>query len=205
MATPTPEMRSRKRRRKVQSERMSTPYKRNASYADLGALPDNLKGEIIDGDLWASPRPLTTHAIAIREVTRQLGPAIADKGPGGWVILSDVEVRLGQHLLVPDIVGWRRERMPIVPTVSVVELSPDWVCEVLSPTTAARDRGRKREIYAIGRVAHLWYVDPLHKLIDILTLDGNSYRMTATVEHDDRGTFPPFESLEVDLAPLWEL
>ncbi len=205
MSDPTPETLRRRRRRKVQSRRMSTPYKRNATYADLKALPDNLVGEIIDGNLWASPRPLTTHAIAVREVIRQLGPAIDDKGPGGWVILSDVGVRLGPHLLVPDIVGWRRERMPVVPTVSVVELSPDWVCEAMSPTTAALDRGRKRELYAIGRVGHLWYVDPLHKLIDILTLDGDSYRMTATVEHDDTGAFPPFDDVEVDLARLWKL
>jgi len=184
---------------------MSGPYKRNATYADLEALPENLVGEIIDGNLWASPRPLTTHAIALRELTRQLGPVIDDKGPSGWVILSDVEVRFGPHLLVPDIVGWRRERMPVVPKVNVVELSPDWICEAISPSTAALDRGRKREIYSIGRVGHLWYVDPLYQMIDILTLDGDSYRMTATIEQDEHGECPPFNDVDIDLARLWAL
>lgn len=93
--------------------------------------------------------------------------------------------------------------MPAAPDVTVVELSPDWVCEVMSPSTARLDRGRKREIYAAGSVGHIWYVDPANHTIDILTLDGPSYRVAATAGDRDRGTFAPFEGIE--LARFWRL
>src|SRR5690606_25401804 len=112
-------------------------------------------------------------------------------------------VRFGPHLLVPDIAGWRRERMPVVPDLTVFELRPDWVCEALSPSTARLDRGRKREIYAEAGVPHLWYADPVHHTLEVLVLDGASYRVTATAGDHERGRFPPFESIELLLARLW--
>lgn len=203
MASPTTESVRRKRRRTLHSKRMSTPFKRNATYADLEALPETLVGEIIDGDLWAFSRPASGHAIVLRELTRGLGPLIDDDGPNGWVILADVEVRFGPHLLVPDVVGWRRTRMPVVPDLTVFELRPDWVCEGMSPSTARMDRGRKREIYAEGGVPHLWFVDPAHHTLEVLTLDGPSYRVTATAGGADRGHYAPFETVELDLARFW--
>lgn len=180
---------------------MSGPFKRNATYADLHAIPETWVGQIIDGDLYALPRAATLHALALGALRDSLRPVIDD--PRGWVILMDVEVRFGPHLLVPDLVGWRRERMPMIPDLTVVELAPDWVCEGLSPSTARLDRGRKREIYAEGGVGHLWLCDPEDQTLEILTLDGASYRVTHVASGDDRGTFAPFAHA-IDVAKLWQ-
>ena len=134
--------------------------KRNATYDDLCALPDHMVAEIIDGDLFASPRPASPHALA----SSMLGAAlIAGFGgePGGWWILDEPELHFGRDVLVPDLAGWRRERMPTVPDVAAFELAPDWTCEVISPSTGEIDRGRKMRVYARERVGHLWMVDPI--------------------------------------------
>lgn len=203
MTPPITEPTRQRRRRRVHSRDMSEPYKRDATYADLEALPERLTGEIIDGDLWAFPRPASGHAIVLGELGRRLGPLADDDGPSGWVLLNEVEVRFGPHLLVPDITGWRRERMPVIPDQTVFELRPDWVCEAMSPSTARLDRGRKREIYATAGVPHLWYVDPVHHTLEVLALDGASYRVTVTAGEADRSLLPPFEVVELDLARLW--
>jgi Uma2 family endonuclease len=119
--------------------------KRNATYDDLCALPDHMVAEIIDGDLFASPRPASPHALA----SSMLGAAlIAGFGgepggagmPCGWWILDEPELHFGRDVLVPDLAGWRRERMPTVPDVVGFELAPDWACEVISPSTGEIDR-----------------------------------------------------------------
>jgi Uma2 family endonuclease len=172
------------------------PYKRNATYADLEALDERLVGEIIDGDLYAHSRPRTLHASAIGELHDELSGARRDRR-GGWVILMEPQIGFGKHILVPDLAGWRRSRMPEIPDVVTVRLAPDWVCEGLSPSTARLDKGRKSEIYAHHGVGHVWFVDPANHTLDILELDGTSYRV-----HGRRGTFPPF-GLKIDLAKLW--
>ena len=93
-------------------------------------------------------------------------------GPGGWIILNEPELHLHGDVLVPDIGGWRRERMPTLPTASAFELAPDWVCEVLSPSTASTDRAVKMPIYAREKVGHVWLVDPLLQTLEVLRLDG---------------------------------
>ena len=82
-------------------------------------------------------------------------------GPGGWILLDEPELHLHGDVLVPDLAGWRRERMPELPDAAAFELAPDWICEVLSPSTAASDRAEKMPIYARERVAHVWLVDPI--------------------------------------------
>ena len=180
---------------------MSGPFKKNASYDDLYAIPDTWVGELIDGDLYAFPRPRTTHALALGGLFGQLVQGPPDD-PTGWVFMMDVEIWFGRDLLVPDVCGWRRSRLPEVPDVVSMELAPDWVCEGMSPSTARLDRGPKREIYARGGVGHIWFVDPAHHTLEVLVLDAGTYRVAQTGGDGDVGHFAPFEQ-PVDLAKLW--
>jgi len=183
---------------------MSAP-RAPATYADLEALPDNVVGEIVDGVLYASPRPASPHALAASALTACLGGpfSFGPGGPGGWLILIEPELHLGPHVLVPDLAGWRRERMPVMPDVVGHELPPDWSCEVLSPSTAHLDRRRKLPVYAQAGVPHVWLVEPLAQSVECFTLDGPTYRLTAVVGTDERVRLPPFDAVELDLAVLW--
>ena len=129
---------------------MSKPLKKDATYADLCAVPDNFVAEILGGELYASPRPASPHAHAAGALFRKLGGPFEDgeNGPGGWWFLIEPELHFGADVLVPDIAGWRRERMPTIPNVAHFTLAPDWLCEVLSPSTKAIDRRKKLPIYA---------------------------------------------------------
>src|SRR5262249_9124378 len=130
---------------------------RPATYADIEALPPNMVGEIVRGVLYASPRPASPHAAAASAVGEELAPPFkrGRGGPGGWVILSEPELHLREDVLVPDLGGWRRDRMPEMPHVAAFDLAPDWGCEVLSPSTAKLDRGEKLPVYARERVGHV--------------------------------------------------
>ena len=187
----------------LHSTRVTPPFKKNAKYDDLYSIPDGWTGEIIDGDLYAFPRPRFIHGRAIGRLQRQLGPDDDDDSPDGWVIVAEPEVKLGRHLLVPDLAGWRRARMPVVPDVTVVKLAPDWVCEGLSPSTAWLAKGRKREIYAKAGVGHLWFADPALRSVDVLELDGKSYRAIRGGGGDERVTLAPFGH-SIELARLWQ-
>src|SRR5262249_42209165 len=129
---------------------MATPANKLASYDDLLALPENRIGEIVHGVLHSHPRPAPRHVRSSSILGGELTSPY-DKGqgaPGGWWILDEPECRLGPHVLVPDLAGWRRERMPSLPDIAWFELALDWVCEVLSPGTARLDRVQKMPIYA---------------------------------------------------------
>lgn len=132
---------------------------RFASYDDILALPEHVTGEIIDGELHTQPRPTSRHARVELGIGRALFGSfdLGDGGPGGWVILSEPELHLGPHVLVPDLAGWRRERLPLIPD-GPIEVASDWVCEILSPGTARKDRARKLPLYGRLGVAHAWLV-----------------------------------------------
>ena len=135
------------------------PLKKGATYADLYDVPEHFVAEIFDGELYASPRPALPHAHAASALGNKLG-AFHRSGPGGWVIIDEPELHFGKDVLVPDLAGWRRERLPTVPVAAYLTLAPDWVCEVLSPSTESLDRGKKLRIYAGESVLHAWLVDP---------------------------------------------
>ena len=179
------------------------PFKKNAKYDDLYSIPDGWVGEIIDGDLYAFPRPRVIHSLAIGRLHGQLFRYDDDDSPDGWVLLIEPEVRFGKNILVPDLAGWRRTRMPEIPDVVTLKLAPDWVCEGLSPSTAWLDRGRKREIYAKHGVGHLWFADPNLKELEIFVLDGKSYRLVKTASNSARVALVPFAH-PIDLAKLWK-
>lgn len=171
----------------------------------LAALPDHVVGEIIGGVVHTSPRSASPHAAAASALGEELGPPFkrGRGGPGGWILLDEPELHLGADVLVPDLAGWRRERMPEMPHVAAFELAPDWVCEVLSPATQRVDRGEKLPIYARERVGHVWLVDPLEQYLEVLRLDGDTYRIIHTFTADARVHAEPFDALELDLAVLW--
>lgn len=183
----------------LDSDGMDAPFKKNATYADLYTIPETWVGEIIHGDLYAFPRPRTTHSRLVSRLIQGLGPFDNDESPDGWVILHDVEIWFGKNLLVPDVCGWRRRRLPEIPDVSVMKLAPDWVCEGLSPSTARLDKGPKREIYAKHGVDHIWFADPALKMIDVFELAGKKYSFVCTASGDEKAKLAPFPR-SIDLA-----
>lgn len=185
---------------------MVEPARRDATYEDLLAVPEHLVGELVDGMLVTSPRPAARHARASSRLGGQLdGPFdIGSSGPGGWIILDEPELHLGRNVLVPDLAGWRRERMPEMPDVAAFELPPDWVCEVLSPSTQALDRADKMPIYATFGVGHVWLVDPLALTLEAYRLEGNRYLLLGTWRGDALVNVEPFDVFGLELRMLWE-
>ena len=181
--------------------------KRRATYDDLLLVPDTMVAEIVDGDLVVTPRPATPHAFAAAEIAADLLPAFhgieARSGPGGWWILPEPELHFGDDVLVPDLAAWRCARMPIVPDAPFIDLAPDWVCEVISPSTGALDRARKMPHYARAGVGHVWLVDPTPKTLELFRLDGEGWRLLATHEGQAVVNAAPFEALALDLTKLW--
>ncbi|MBN1210189.1 MAG: Uma2 family endonuclease [Myxococcaceae bacterium] len=176
-----------------------------ASHADLEALPENVVGEIVAGELYVSPRPASRHALASSRMGAILLGSfdLGARGPGGWVILDEPELHFGEDVLVPDLAGWRRERMPVFPDVAAFELAPDWACEVLSPSTARLNREAKLPVYAREGVGHLWLLDPRARTLEALRLEGGRYMPLAVHEGTARVRAEPFEALELELALLW--
>jgi len=182
------------------------PPGRPATYDDLLALPEHVVGEIIDGELVVSPRPAARHAAAASALGADIHNAFGRSnrgGPGGWVILDEPELHVVGQVLVPDMAGWRRERMPEIPDVPFFELAPDWLCEILSPSTAARDRTRKMHHYARAGVRHVWLVDPVPETLEVFRLDGEGWRLALSVAGHTTVRAEPFDAVEIDLAPLW--
>lgn len=181
------------------------PARRHATYEDLCAVPSNLVAEILNGELVTSPRPGAFHSRAASSLGGELyGPFDRGRGgPGGWIILDEPELHLRRDVLVPDVGGWRKERMPTVPQVSAFELAPDWVCEVLSPSTASFDRADKVPIYAREGVRHVWLVDPITQTLEALRLDGPGYRLVGTWRGDATVSCEPFDAHAIALTDLW--
>ncbi|MBL8608127.1 MAG: Uma2 family endonuclease [Myxococcales bacterium] len=182
-----------------------TAAKKIATYDDVVALPPNMVGQIVFGTLHAHPRPAVPHALAASALGEELGPPFkrGRGGPGGWIILDEPELHLGANVLVPDLAGWRRARMPEAPRTAYLTVAPDWACEVLSPSTSALDRGDKSKVYAREGVTHLWFVDPDARTLEVLALDGGTYRILEVHAGDAKVRAVPFDAIELDLAILW--
>jgi Uma2 family endonuclease len=187
------------------AQQPAPPFKRAATYADIEALPEHQIGEILDGELIVSPRPASRHALASSSLGNRVGPPFHDGvgGPGGWWILDEPELHLGGDVLVPDLAGWRRERMPTFPDVKFFTLAPDWVCEVLSPSTESTDRARKLRIYAREHVPYAWLVTPGSRLLEVFRLEGDFWLLVAAHRDDEIVRAEPFDAVELDLLPLW--
>ncbi len=171
------------------------------------AAPADVVAEIVDGELFTMPRPAVPHASAAVDLVIELGPPFTRGrgGPGGWVILPEPELQLGAKpdLVDPDLAGWRRARMPVIPDTASITLAPDWICEVLSERTEAHDRGRKMRVYRREGVAHYWLVDPRVRMLEVYHLENGRYTLVDTWEGDEKVRAEPFDAIELDLASLW--
>lgn len=184
---------------------MAEPAERAATYEDLLQASPHLVAEILFGRLHTHPRPAPKHARA----SSMLGGKLMDPfdngkdGPGGWWILDEPELHPGRHVVVPDVAGWRRERMPELPETAWFELAPDWVCEVLSPSTAQTDRSLKLPIYAEHGVGHIWLVDPELRTLEVYERKDGKWLLLATLKENDDVRLPPFDAIAFSLALLW--
>ncbi|RXF73881.1 Uma2 family endonuclease [Hansschlegelia zhihuaiae] len=181
------------------------PAIRKATYADLEAVPPHLVAEIIDGRLETHPRPRPSHGGAANELGYELtGPYGRGRGgPGGWLFLPEPELHLGLDVVVPDFAGWRRERLPAEPQTTYIETPPDWVCEILSPSTERLDRGSKRRIYAEAGVGFLWLLDPSARILEAFALAAGRWLLQATFEMGDEVRVAPFDAVGFPMDALF--
>ena len=182
------------------------PAKKPASYEDLLRVPDHLVAEILEGELFATPRPAAPHAHTAFRLSAALGaPFDAGRGgPGGWVMLFEPELHLHEDVVVPDLAGWRRERLPVLPDAPFLTLAPDWVCEILSPPTERIDRLHKLRIYSRESVAHAWLINPLQRTLEVLRLEQGRWTVAATHGgEEDLVLVAPFEALPLELSRIW--
>lgn len=186
---------------------MAGTDKKRATYADVKAAPEHLVAEIIDGELMTHPRPSPRHGGTANAVGSELtGPFQKGVGgPGGWVFFVEPEIKFGDHLLVPDIAGWRRERLKAYPKKNYFELAPDWVCEVLSGSTEKRDRTLKMRIYGEGGVPHMWLIDPRLQILEAYELTEGHWTKIGDWNSDDDVRARPFDAISFSLADLWPL
>lgn len=186
---------------------MADAAKRNATYADIEALPPHVVGEIIFGSLVTHPRPVQWHGAAAGALNVALGAPyqFGNGGPGGWVFIPEPELHLGPHVLVPDLGGWKRSRMTEPPNKGWHEVAPDWVCEILSPGTEKHDKGPKRTIYATYAVDHLWQVDPRAKSLEVFRRQDKGWLLVGTFFDDDAVNAEPFTDSTFSLSRLWPL
>jgi Uma2 family endonuclease len=174
-------------------------------YEQFLEQPDTVVAEIINGTLVTSPRPATPHAHAASALGIVLGGPffLGQGGPGGWLILDEPELQLSEHILVPDLAAWRRERMPEMPIAPRLELAPDWICEVLSPSTQAIDRADKLPIYASHGVRHAWLIEPLGQTLEVYRLEGERWLLLGTHRGPVTVRAEPFDAVDLDLSALW--
>jgi Uma2 family endonuclease len=184
---------------------METTAERMATYEDLLQVPEHLVAEILNDRLVTHPRPAPKHAVVASHLGVDVGGPFdrGRGGPGGWWVLDEPELHLGPDVLVPDLAGWRRERMPTLPETPWFETVPDWVCEILSPSTAKDDRVVKMPLYARESIPYLWLVDPDLRTLEVYALDKGHWSLLGAHQNEDRVSAAPFDAIELELAGLW--
>lgn len=187
---------------------MSQSAPRLATYADLLAFPEDVRAEILSGQIVTSPAPLPRHSKVQGAVRRFIGGPYDDDdghgGPGGWWIFVEVDVQLTVHDVVrPDLAGWRRGRLPDPGNRRPIDVAPDWICEVLSPSTAARDRLTKRELYATSNVPYYWIVDADARVLEAFELVGGRWSLLGAYGDDATARIAPFTEIELPVGRLF--
>jgi Uma2 family endonuclease len=181
--------------------------RRDALYEEYLAVPSHLHAEIIGGTLYVLPRPAPKHANASSVLGGELNGLFqrGRGGPGGWWILDEPEIHLDpKEPIIPDLAGWRVERMPELPETAYFTLAPDWVCEVLSRSTEKIDRDEKLPYYARHGVRHVWLLDPIDKRLEVHALDDDHrWRAVRIYTGDVAVRAEPFDAIELDLSALW--
>ncbi len=184
---------------------MAKPALKETLFDEFMALPEHHIGEIIHNVLYSQPRPAPKHAHTYSTLGYTVGGPFHGGigGPGGWWILDEPELHINEHILVPDIAGWKRERMPALPDTAWFDLVPDWVCEILSPSTAQKDRMVKMPVYAELGVRHLWLIDPEIRTLEVYQLENKRWSLMASLSEDDKVSAVPFDAIEFNLDTLW--
>ena len=180
--------------------------RRRATYQDVIDAPVHRVAEIVDGRLYVSPRPGSLAALAKAALNVVLGRAFdrgRDDGPGGWWLLREPELHFGDDVVVPDFTGWRRERMPKIPTTDFVTLAPDWVCETLSAETRELDLDAKLPVYAREGVGHLWLIEPTDRTLEAFELRDGEWVLIACAKDDAPVSVRPFDAITFNLGDLW--
>lgn len=187
---------------------MSQAASRLATYADLLRLPEDVRAEVLSGQVITSPAPLPRHSKVQRAIGRFVGGPFDDDdghgGPGGWWIFVEVDVRLGVHDIVrPDLAGWRRERLADPGALRPIDVVPDWICEVLSPSTASLDRVTKSKLYADSGVLHYWLVDADARTLEAFELIDRRWGLAGSYGDDALARVPPFQEVELPIGRLF--
>lgn len=178
--------------------------KGDATFAEYEEAREEHRAQLIDGDLWIFAPASGGHQSASIELGTQLAPERDRVDGSGWVILPDINLRLGpRNVFSPDLTGWRRSRMPSRPDSTYFDLVPDWVCEILSPSTRKFDLGTKREVYGKAGVAHLWFIEPAIQTITLYGLVGDKYALIGSAQENDMVALAPFLDTTLDLGKLW--
>lgn len=184
---------------------------RPATYQDVLDAPEGMRAEILDGELVMQARPMPGHDFVEGSLATRLTTAYQYGGggpgaPGGWWIVREPELHFGNRdyrTLVPDIAGWRKERMPAIDPAARYPVVPDWVCEILSPSTARTDRMLKMRIYAEVGVQDLWIADPATRTLEVYTLRDGHWTLLAIHGDEGEADAPPFAEVPLPLAELW--
>lgn len=184
---------------------MTVIAKRRATYDDVLAAPPNVVAEIVYGVLESHPRPAPRHSRSSARLTTRLGAPYEDGlgGPGGWIFMIEPELHFGEHVVVPDLAGWRAERLPSLPETPYLTLPPDWVCEIVSPSTVRLDRGPKRRVYAEAGVGHFWLLDPIERYLEAFALVSGRWLLLATIGAGEEVRVPPFDAVGFPLDDLF--
>ncbi|MDY0039446.1 MAG: Uma2 family endonuclease [Desulforhabdus sp.] len=185
---------------------MAEAARRKATYDDLYGIPEDTVGEIINGELIVTPRPSRMHGFSAYALGGELLPPYQfgrGGGPGGWIIIGEPEIKFGDNFLVPDIAGWRRERFPHSESTNWISVTPDWITEILSPSTVRVDRIKKMAIFAEHQVSHLWLIDPTAKTLEVFRLESGGWLLKSVFGEDDMVRVEPFTDIEIDLKNLW--
>ena len=177
----------------------------SATYQDVLDAPPHKVAEIIAGTLHLQPRPAARHAWAGSAIASKLFDPFhhAPEGPGGWWIVAEPELHLSEDILVPDFAAWRRETMPVYPDTAFFQIAPDWICEVLSPSTRRHDLTSKRDAYARERVSHLWFADPDARTLEAFELREGVWSLIAALADNATVSLPPFHAISFALGALW--
>lgn len=185
---------------------MSQPARKRATFEDLYTVPENMVGEILDGELIVTPRPSRIHGMASSFLGSEVIPPYCHGrggGPGGWIIIIEPEIGFGEDILVPDLAGWKRERFPESEPTNWISVAPDWVCEVLSPNTARNDRIKKMRVFARHEVPYAWLLDPILMTLEVFRLESGRWLLLDTFSEDDKVRAEPFQGIEIQLGDLW--
>jgi Uma2 family endonuclease len=185
---------------------MIVPAKKRAVYDDLYGIPENMTGEIIDGELIVTPRPSRKHVYTTSALETKVAAHYQfgeGGGPGGWIILVEPEIGLGENILVPDLAGWKRERFPIEEPHNWISVAPDWVCEILSPSTALIDRVEKMPLYAQHQVSHAWLIDPVLKTLEVFKFESGRWVVLGVYAKSATAHAEPFLDIALNLGLFW--